>query len=345
MQFPVTDQFLLQYGGLLPEGNQLEVDPEYGNMTITTPYSRFMFVHFAPPRPGKTNPDGSVTKPSYQLCQMFNPAGISEIVTALDMIADNNFNEEQRPGPDGRYVNWKPHDLLYAPPGMNGLLNPLKDGTEIWRNSNKPQLYEVQRGLFILNSSLTTTNKEGNAQSPVYLDEAGQPCSPQKFYSGCYGRTIVRLAPYPRRGQQGFGKRGISAWLQHVQFACHGEKLGSFDSQAAGMEAFARAGTIAFDPAFVKSMPPQGPQGAPPGGVPGFAVPPQQAYPQVPTQAPYQPSPAATDLPACATAGSADPAAATAPAGLCNTGRAAVRPSGLTQERPGDNLGLFFLRF
>lgn len=282
MQFPVTDAFLLKYGAQMPPGNKLEVDPEYGNIELTTPYCRLSFVYFDPPKMGRMI-NGQMSKTSAQALLMFNPAGTVEIYNALLAIADNNFNPEQRPGPDGNLVTWKPSDLLYAPAGMNGIINPLKEGTEQWRNSAKPQLYEVQRGLFTLNATMPVTNGQGNPQSPIYLDEQAQPCSPRNFYAGCYARAIVRLSPYPRRGQQGFGKRGISAYLHLVQFVAHGERLGSFNALANGQERIGRAGAVPVDPAFTAPIPPQG---HPAGAMPGFAAP-----PPLPPQPPaYQPS-------------------------------------------------------
>jgi len=277
MNFPVTDPFLAKYGAIMPDTNKLELNPDFGNIELLTPYCRLSFVYFDPPKQGRQQRDGTTTKTAASALLMFHPGGIEQIEQALQKIVDHNFNAEQRVGPDGQPVVWTPSQLLLAPANMaNAIINPLKNGTETWQGSAKPQLYENLRGLYTLNVTLPVTDQQGNPQAPVYLDEQGQPCPAKKFYSGCYARAVIRLSPYPRRGQQGFGKRGVSAYLQVMQFVANGERLGNFDAVAYGQSIVNQAGPVVVDPAFTAPVPMQDQPQTAPAGVPGFPPPPQQ---------------------------------------------------------------------
>lgn len=274
-QFPVTDEFLLKYGTTMPEGNVLVPTEKFHNVEILTPYCRFMFVNVDPPKEGRYNPETKQTgKAQAQITFLFHPAGIQQICDALEAVVTANFDPEtRRTGQNGAEEVWSPTDLLYAPPGMpNPIINPLKDGTETWRNSNKPGLYEPQRGLFTMQGTLPVTDGSGNSQAPIYRDDGLNICPASKFYSGCYGRAVIRLSPYPRRGTSGYGKRGVSVYLQTVQgvFMVRGEPLGGFDKASAGLDRLQQGGSIEFDPAFVKS-----PLQAS-GATHGFAEAPQQ---------------------------------------------------------------------
>ena len=74
--------------------------------------------------------------------------------------------------------------------------------------------------------------------APGLVDENVQPViKAGKFYGGCYARANVTLASYDNGGN-----RGISAWLNHVQFMRDGESFGGGTKDPTQVEGFAPVG-------------------------------------------------------------------------------------------------------
>jgi hypothetical protein len=102
---------------------------------------------------------------------------------------------------------------------------------------------------------------------------------PTKFYPGCYGRADVTVAPFDAAGN-----KGVTFFLNGVQFARHGERLATNNPGDRVKAGFAAAGALPISEAdpyqqvgFGANTAPAG--FAPPGTVPGFAAAPNGAIP------------------------------------------------------------------
>ena len=274
---PVTDQFLATQGAVVPGGNNLTIDPQYGNIRMITPVARFSYVTLDNPR---EIPGSNDKTPRYSVTLLLNPAACGDIFNAICAVADHRWPAAQRPNPNNpqEMIMVSGRQLLFWDKKFGGLHYPLRDGNDQYIRD--PAKYGAFRGLFTLNPSLSSKTAKGDAQKPVLVDEKGQSADPKMFYSGCYGRAQITIGAFPKPGQQ-IPNSGISLTLNSVQFIAHGEKLSGFDGLSAATNAFAAAGAVSGNSGY---SPPVGfgPNTAGAGNVPpgvpgapaGFAAPP-----------------------------------------------------------------------
>jgi hypothetical protein len=287
------DPYLAFTGAIVPPPpNPFEVDPQFGKIRMVTPIGRLAYVNLARPKSIKQQ-DGTMGPPIFSATILLNPSACGDLYRAIVKVASNRFSPETRPNPQNpsQMIQMTAEQMLFISPRQGGLHYPLRAGNESYMR--EPKKYDQWRELFFLNTSMSATNSKGNAQAPVIMDEFGYACSADKIYSGCYGRMQLTFFAFPKPGVQGAGSRGVGVILQAVQFARHGEKMGSFDASKSASDAFGAAGAIPTDP----NDPNYGPNAAtpasvPPGAVSGFAAPPPQQQPgqtQMPPQGGYVP--------------------------------------------------------
>ena len=282
--------------------NDLTVDPKYFNVRMVTPIGRFAYVHVDRPHAIR-NLDGTQGEPKYSATLLFAPGTnerpiIADLHRAAAAVADTKWPAIQRPDPQNpsNIITVTGSYLFSVPQEMGGVHYPLRQGNDNYMRN--PQTFALWRGLWFINTSMQPASKAGVEQKPVCLDERGTPCDPRLFYSGCYGRAMITVAAFDNRG-----KKGVTFYLNAVQFARHGERMASFDQQAAAAGAFAKAGALSGDIGTPPGLGPHSmqPGALPPGAVPigtppGFAAPaqpPQGGYamPQQPAYAqPAQPA-------------------------------------------------------
>lgn len=292
---PVDDYLMAQVAPV----QDIVLDPKYGSIRMVTPVGRLAFTTLDKPKSIK-QADGSLGPEQYSCTLLLNPASCSAIYHAICAVANNRWPYEDRPDPQNpqamkRYTG---AELLFLNTREGGLHYPLREGRENYMRN--PQLYSAWNGLFFINSSILAVSATGQPQRPVCKDESGRDiiATPDKLYSGCYGRMQITIFAFPKPGSQGRA-RGVGISLNAVQFARHGEKFTSFDASKAAENAFAAAGAL---PPADPSMAPgnqigYGPNTAGPGSVPpgstvqGFAAPPAP-QPMQPVQQPGFAAPA-----------------------------------------------------
>ena len=278
---------------------QLTMDPQYFNVNMVTPIGRFLNCDVAKPRSIKQK-DGKINDPKFAITLLM-AAGtqekpiVADLYRAVAMIANGKVPSINRPDPTNpnQMVQMTGEQLLQIDPQLGGLHYPLRDGNKMWMKD--PEKNAIYRGGWFINASMFPATKDGTPQEPLLFDERNNRCGPEVFYRGCYGRAMVRVAWFDTNGN-----KGVTFYLQGVQFARHGERLSSFDASGAVQGAFAAAGALPV------AEPPAGAAGPnfgapPPGAAPaagfgaapaaGFAAPPQQAAPAgyIPPQQPAQP--------------------------------------------------------
>lgn len=307
-QFPVTDDYLLRQTA---PAQEIKLDPQFGSIRMVTPIGRLAYVTLDKPKQVKQQ-DGSMGPEQFSVTLLLNPSTCSDIYRAIIMVGANRFQPEQKPNPQnpGEIVTFSAdsqdpsRNLFFLANG--GLHYPLRQGLDAYMR--EPAKYDPWKSLFYINTSMLATSPRGQAQRPVCKDENGMDVAPtpDRFYSGMYGRLQITLFAYPKPGTQGRGSRGVGIGLNAVQFARHGERMGGFDAAKAAADAFAKAGAIPQDPNAPSAPATYGENRAGPGSVPpgvGFAAPPQGGYaaapqPQyaqqpVPPQQPMVPPPGA----------------------------------------------------
>jgi hypothetical protein len=279
------DQYLMQQ--VAPQQElKMESYPDKDGATIhqirmVTPIGRFSFAHLDKPhavQAGQT--------PKFGVSLLMSPQACGDIWKAICMIAEAGWPEnkaEMIADPStGQTRMVHGHGLILA----GRLHSPLRNGDEMF--AKKPANYGVYRGVYFINASTTPT---ASRPAPICYDENQQPIPPGSIYSGCYGRLWIGLATISPKQPT----RGITAYLQAVQFARHGEKLAGFDLAGAATAAFGAAGPIRTEPGFGfhSGAPFGGQPGQPaPGGAPpqGFAAPPA-GFAAPPAAAPGAPPP------------------------------------------------------
>lgn len=273
----------------------IEIDQKYGNIRMVTPVGRLAYVTFMKPR-ASTRDDGTKGPESYSATLLLNPASCNDLYNAICMLANFRWPSQQLPDPEnnGQLRTYTGAELLFRDPKIGGIHYPIRDGNQSYMRD--PVKFKEWRGQFFVNASTQAVNaKTGMSMAPVYKDENGHDCRSDLMYSGCYGRLQITLFTFPKQGVQGQGQRGIGIALNAAQFACHGEKLSSFDASKAAGAAFSAAGAMQANP---NAAPPSGnygphqgsPSTVPPGA--GFAAPPGAGFaapPQQPQYAPQQP--------------------------------------------------------
>jgi hypothetical protein len=260
----------------------LKVDPQWHNISMTTPIGRFGYIHvdkpFAIPSRDPTQP----SKPAFSATLLMAPGTnerpiVADLHRAAVMIAHAKLGPTiQRANPQtGQSENVPSESLFWVDGKQGGIHYPLRQGNDDYMK--EPQKFEHRRGLWYINSGMPPKSKKNVDQAPVCLDEKGMPCSPELFYPGCYGRIGITAYWY-----ENSGNRGVSFFLNWVQFSKHGEKLATFDRAGAAMAMAQKAGAISGDigapPAgFATGFGPNAAHGASPagaGGAPyGFAAP------------------------------------------------------------------------
>ena len=298
----IKDLYLAQQTA--PE-QAIELDAKFGSIRMFTPVGRFAYANVERPH-SVQQPDGSRGPEQFTITILMNPNTCGDLYRAICMVAENRFPPEQKPDPQqgGALRPYSASELLMLPRELGGLHYPLRTGDSSYQR--EPAKYEQWRGLFFMNASMHAKSSQGSAQRPIYKDEKGFDIDPSKFYSGCYGRLLVTLFPFPKLGAQGRGARGVGIGLNVVQFASHGEPMSTFN---AGKDADARLAKVSGIAPNPNAPPPPnggaptgyGPSHATPGSIPpgqpmsGFAAPPQQQpqqYQPQPGQAPgYAPQP------------------------------------------------------
>lgn len=278
---PLADEYLLSSScsspaPLPPTG--LVLDPQFGNVRMTTAIGRLSYVTLVKPRAVQAGQD-----PKFSCTILMNPAACGDLWKAIVMVANNRWKGETRPNPQNpsEMVTMTGEHLLYLPKEQGGLHNPLRNGNMTY--SQDPVKYKAYLGTYALNSGIdAVSRKSGASQQPLVLDEDSRQMDPGKVYSGCYGRLLITVFAFPQPGQQ-IPNRGIGILLNAVQFARHGEKLAGFDALKAAQSAFGQLprDQSAQPPGFGPSH--GAPFTPPQGGIPaGFAAPPAQGQPTTP---------------------------------------------------------------
>lgn len=262
----VFDQYLASQ--TMPP-QQLAMDPQYFNITMVTPIGRFLNCDVNKPRSIRQK-DGKVNDPKFAITLLMaggtneNPI-VADLYKAIAAIANAKIPSINRPNPTNpsQMVQMTGEQLLQIDPDLGGLHYPLRDGNKMWMK--EPDKNVIYRGGWFINASMFPATKDGTPQEPLCFDERNMRCDPSIFYRGCYGRAMVRVAWFDTNGN-----KGVTFYLQGVQFARHGEKLTSFDASGAVQGAFAAAGAL---PVTEPAPGATGPNfGAPPPGA-GFAAP------------------------------------------------------------------------
>ena len=254
---------------------KIEVDPKYLNVRMVTPIGRTSYMHLTEP---KSVAPGQPAKFSGTL--LLNPQATADIWRAIVAVANARWPSEEITNPENpsQLIRVNGEQLLaigqrYPQLGNIALHSPLRDGNNTYMQA--PQKHAMYRGTFTINASSNAT------QQPVCYDERRQLIPPDRIYSGCYARFFITVFAFPKPGEKGFGKRGISIALNGVQFAKNGERLGGFDAATAGQNAFAVGGPL---PVETPATPGFGfnsggfPGTAPASGVGGFAAPQASQY-------------------------------------------------------------------
>jgi Protein of unknown function (DUF2815) len=277
--------------------NDFTIDPQYHNMRITTPIGRFAYIHVAAPHAIR-QADGSAGKLMFNATLLMAPGTeqqpiVLDLHRAACMVADTHWPAVDRVDPQsGGMVKVKGSDMFWVDSKLGGFHYPLRRGDESY--IKEPAKFAAWRGLWFINCGMAPKTKSGIDQRPVCLDEQGNETDPARFYPGCYGRLNVTVAPFDN-----MGNKGVTFYLNAVQFAKHGERMATgFDTVAAAKNAFGKAGALPV----AEPMQPQGgfptgfgpnsagPGNVPPGiAVPGFAQPPAQAPMQMQPSAPIPP--------------------------------------------------------
>ena len=290
---PAIDQYLA--GQTMP-ANDLAVDPKFHNIRMVTPVGRFPYIHVEAPYaiPNANAAPGTPPKLSYSATLLMAP-GTQERPIVLDLwkavvlVADTHWPAVQRPDPanPANIISVPGSQLLGIDAKAGGLHYPIRKGDDNYMRN--PQTFALWRGLFFINCGMQPKTKAGADQRPICLDERGMACDPKKFYPGCYGRMQVTVAPFDNNGN-----RGVTFYLNAVQFARHGERMATFDAEAQARGLFGKAGALSGD----VGTPPAGaagigfgPNTATPGNTPpgvpfGFAAPPPAAAAPAPAAQP-----------------------------------------------------------
>lgn len=234
MSHSVTrDEYLFSAACAAPP-QDIILDPEYKNIRLVTPIGRILFPTVVQ---AKAMEEGKEKRYSCGLA--LNPEFCGQIWEAVCKVADNRWPGEQRPNPQNpsEMVTMTGSQMLqFLTKEQGGLQNPIRQGDQEYMKN--PAKNEHLRGLWVLNAAVAEKNrKSGQSQQPIVLDESGHPMDPSKLYGGCYGRLQVTIYAFPMPGQS-IPNRGIAMLLNAVQFARHGEKLGSFDALKAAKNAF-----------------------------------------------------------------------------------------------------------
>lgn len=294
MQAPPVDEYLASQ--TMPP-NDLTVDPKYFNIRMVTPIGRFTNVDLEKPR-GVKQPDGTTSDPRFAITLMM-AAGteqkpiVADLHRGIAAIANAKIPSINTPDPanPNQMITVTGEALLFRPKELGGLHYPLRRGNDLYIKD--PVKNAIFKDMYFVNASMYPKTSKGDLQEPMTYDERNMRCPPTLFYRGCYGRAIMRCAWYdnPRGG------KGVTFYLEGVQFARHGEKLSTFDLAGSVQNAFAAAGALpAAEPQPGAAGSNHG-GGAPPGA--GFAAPPAQTQPQagfaqppagyIPPQQPQQP--------------------------------------------------------
>jgi Protein of unknown function (DUF2815) len=268
-----------------PPPNNLTVDPQYFNVSLTTAIGRFGYVHVDKPYVIPSRDPTKQSRPAYTATLLMAPGTeekpiLVDLHRACVMIVHAKLGATiGRANPQTGQIEQVPSEnLFWVDPKQGGLHYPIRQGNDDYMK--EPQKFEHRRGLYYINTSMGPKTKAGADQAPLCMDEAGNIVSGERFYPGCYGRMGVKAAWF-----ENSGNRGVTFYLEWVQFARHGERLQTFDRAGAARAAAAAAGAITGD----IGTPPAGFQtgfgpnsaaspvpGTGGGGSFGFAAPPQQ---------------------------------------------------------------------
>ncbi len=264
--------------------NELTVDPKFHNIRIVTPVGRLPYIHVDAPFaiPNANAAPGTAPRLSYSATLLMAPGTqekpiVLDIYRAIVAVADAHWPAMQRPDPQNpsNIVTVSGSQLFGVDAKAGGLHYPLRKGDDNYMKD--PQKFGLWRGLYFINCGMAPKTKSGADQRPVCLDEKGMACDPKLFYPGCYGRMQITVAAFDTNGN-----KGVTFYLNAVQFARHGEKMATFDVGAQAQNMFARAGALpaatGTAPAGVGFGPNTATPGSTPPGVPfGFAAPPAAA--------------------------------------------------------------------
>jgi hypothetical protein len=301
---PVHDAYLLSQLAP-PQTGPLELTP-YG-ITLVTPIGRVCGVTLDKPRAVAKDKE-----PNFYLRLLLNPASIDgrveDVMSAVYKVVMDRFPSENRFDPVQNvtrpYTGW---ELFFIDEKQGGLWFPIQDGDAMYNQD--PAKNNVYKGMKFINASIKDKNSQGRSNQPACFDASGAPMNPADIYLGCYARAVINVFAYPKAGDVNAKSRGVAFTLKSVQFACHGERLSSYDAVSAGRAAFAAAGAIPVNPTAPQGptggYAPAAPQGAGPGGFaapPGFAAPQGPIGPNTPAGGPqgaplpatYQPGPQST---------------------------------------------------
>lgn len=248
---------------------KLDKTDKFTGIRMITPIGRLSFVNIVEAKAVNQDDEGKPGAKKFSLQIVLNPASCGDIWKAVCMVANDRWPAEQVPNPQtGEMTQINGEQMLR----MGLLHSPLRNGDQQYMK--KPTTYGIYRGQFFINAGT------GEKYQPVVYDQNGQPANPASIYSGCYGRLWITIqAFWPKPGQQGARGKGVTAYLNGVQFARHGDKLSGFDALGAGAAAFAAA-PLPEDPGmFGMNTAGAVPGGAAPAAAPGGFAAPQPGAP------------------------------------------------------------------
>lgn len=262
----------------------LELDPKYKNIRMWTPVGRIVFAFLETPKSPMVGNQNQALKFSCGI--LLNPSSIGDLYNSIVRVAEARFPPENRYDAATQQTRtYTPKDLLGQP---GGLQFPIRIGNEYYAKDQTK--YAAWHNVYLVNASTEAHDKAGNIVRPTVLDELGNKVEQGRVYSGCYGRLYLTIYSFPAPGNTSIPNKGIGVRLLGVQFAKAGEKMASYDPEAAVLSAAKMVGALPVvtptqpvglpgaSPALVGMAPP--PSAAPPPQTqPAAFVPPPQAQP------------------------------------------------------------------
>lgn len=212
------------------------------HILLMTPVGLFLSINADEPRVFGNKEADEDNKPVFGMSLGFAVTNenmlVRDIDKAINLMANTTWPRVQIPHPNdlNRTIEVTGSELLEM-----GMLNtPLNDGNDEYRRDFKKNA--AYRGLWYIRAKAFPTDMQGKS-TPMYCqDSTGKEIPATEFYSGCYGRAVIKVKTYihPRGG------KGVNLHFTAVQLAAKGKPLFGFDRKAAARDAFAAAGPISL---------------------------------------------------------------------------------------------------
>ena len=219
----------------------LSVDPKNLNVKMVTPVGRLSYIHLKEPRAIEEGKD-----PKFSATLLMNPASTTDLWKGIVLVANARWPNEEMPDPKNpqQLIRVNGEQLLtigqtYPHMQTLALHSPLRNGDHTYLR--QPQKYGMYRGTHTINAS------SGQKNQPIFYDQLGKIISPDNIYSGDYARLYITIYAFPKAGEKGFGKRGVTIALNALQYAKKGERIGGFDAAAEAAKAFAVGGPLPIE--------------------------------------------------------------------------------------------------